>query len=478
MAALKKWGVYNNRIINIDSIDKSNRDMFKGTVTCCCGCGNVLVPNMGEKKDRYFRVLNETHKCQGSTESMLHRLTKQIIADAGVFHVPEEMIVVGKGLKFINSSRDILFKPEDVYLEEKIGDIITDVTIKTDDLTVFIEVYVAHKITAAKLNKYRKFDFPFVVVELDMRKYFRHMDNVSYEELQLSVLNSENITSTVIMSDFMADIQAKYQETIHYMDSDKTICPVTNGVMDVKSKCRKCEFYIGRKETGVYYCTGKQLRVKKSDYSKNSEYEDRYDLYIDDIPQSDGEVHFKKDDMFGYCSTCGKPLEMARGTETKYGESKAVKMIPIVRVDDSTAHLYCRFCDTLYDIYCPKCVMEYNASHAKEFNSTNDKLKSLVLHQEAVRDKRYQSVCVMNLVKRVKGYQKSVVLSCFNFNPSAEEEPCKTSLRLWTSEPVGNNFTKTFKEIGNIQNFLNMFDSRSSRSKVEKIIDKYKAEDM
>lgn len=132
----------------------------------CPQCNRRLIARQGEILRWHFAHEAEEINCVGAFETMTHKLAKQIIADAGLIRIPALIgYLEGYAYRVIEEARDVLLT--DVRLEPWLGGIRPDILARRDDGTdLAIEVFVAHRSEAEKIDRIR--DRQLATIEIDL----------------------------------------------------------------------------------------------------------------------------------------------------------------------------------------------------------------------------------------------------------------------------------------------------------------------
>lgn len=402
MAAIKTWAINpeTGKVVNI-----RGERCEKYT---CCGCGEVLIPHRGEKNDWFF-AHKSVKECKGGTpETILHKLGKQILKESTTFSVPDGRVLVGKDISLSTfPHRDLFYLQGSVEIERSFGSFRPDAVIQLDGVSYFIELFVSHKVSEAKLNTMRKaISGDYVVIEIDLRCFYKNIDNIDMKELQQYILG--NGEGKRIISSTQGDKWVKkFKDSIFDIPRGKLLCPAYDGrkvVVDSQS-CRKCPFYIGNNK-----CTGYSCLSGIRDYIMDETKKDRLDFYDEYMPSAVGEVVYFNT-LFGVCDQCGTALKLARG---RYGVN--IPGLQVLDVPTEYVYTYCPACGRYELVRCPD-------------------------HGEGCRIRRNQSGVVYIECKYYKGR---------NYIPEDGEIVCKQSLSIYTRTPIKDNYTDEILAVGDI----------------------------
>jgi hypothetical protein len=132
----------------------------------CPQCDRRLIARQGEILAWHFAHEAAEINCVGAFETMTHKLAKQIIADAGMIRIPALIgYLEGYPYRVIEEAREVVLT--DVRLEVWLGGIRPDILARRDDGTdLAIEVYVAHRSEAEKIDRIR--DRQLATIEIDL----------------------------------------------------------------------------------------------------------------------------------------------------------------------------------------------------------------------------------------------------------------------------------------------------------------------
>lgn len=164
MANIKlPYGLKNGKIVSIDDVESGL------ACDCVCpACKSTLIARKGADKQHHFAHYN-SEDCGKGTETIIHRLSKEIFLNAKSFTTPE--------LKLGNSGI-IVFEPmeipiDDVKLEHRLDDIIPDIIIESRGKELLIEIAVTHRLCFPKTGKIIEKDFS--TIEIYAKYLFNHL---------------------------------------------------------------------------------------------------------------------------------------------------------------------------------------------------------------------------------------------------------------------------------------------------------------
>lgn len=375
MSSIKTWGFdpVTERIVNIR--DCVPREEFTNRIKCTSdSCDCVLILNQGAKKDWYFRhPTSKKGGCHGaSVESVLHKYAKQTllnldsytVPDGEVFFKKDNPIHVGSdcnGGFYIASMQNVPFLILDKNMNTGVAyarsaehelthgvrpDVhVSIVTGSGKRVDLCYEVYVSNKVSAYKMNKYRKFieeneDRAVFVIEIDLSDKSTAFDTEGWNDEWLK-------SQKLIMSSKMHNVQKTLEAARFEYHTGKVLCPAheERGVV-LSRNCPKCPFNIDR---GI--CYGRSLIGSQKDF--NLSVEERLDKYGEQIPAVVGIVNYDTlKAPFGRCESCKDGQYMlVRGAQ-----SKRVAGVPVyLGCNDKDAYLMCKSCGHIKSIKCPAC---------------------------------------------------------------------------------------------------------------------------
>lgn len=173
-----QYGLRDGKIIIIDEISESEKGL---KCQCKCpGCGMELQAKLGGgKRQRHFAHNNTTCDIVVAQQSALHMLAKEIIEQEGSILLPP-LEVCFRDIPNMHMEYDycynlpdkLVFKPQklvhcdEVFLEQRLSDIIPDVIIKASGKMCLVEIAVTHFIDDEKAKKIKQLGL--AVVEIDL----------------------------------------------------------------------------------------------------------------------------------------------------------------------------------------------------------------------------------------------------------------------------------------------------------------------
>lgn len=175
----------------------------------CLKCSSELIAaNNGQKQIPHFRHKHTTN-CDGSPETGLHLLAKQIISESNSIRI----------------SNNIRFNYSECLVEKFLFDIVPDIQLKDEHGNLWIvEVFVTHKVDQKKLSKIKGFNLN--CLEIDLSNVDRH---ISKEDLKILVL--EELQCKAILNETInrsKEIEEKHIKLNRPSDSDGLFSIVLN----------------------------------------------------------------------------------------------------------------------------------------------------------------------------------------------------------------------------------------------------------
>lgn len=176
MAIKTAWAIKDNKLININQLD---RDTERGSKChcSCISCGSQFVARMGDHKAYHFAHSTESN-C--SVESIQHKLAKAIIAES----ISEAITTAYNNP--IHKQLSYKVKLESVDLEKSLddGQIIADCFINQDNKPFAIEIFYTNKKGTTHIERYHELGIS--ALEIDVSEMDLHLIR---EELENFVLH-------------------------------------------------------------------------------------------------------------------------------------------------------------------------------------------------------------------------------------------------------------------------------------------------
>lgn len=174
------YAVRDNKVIYIDDLSETERGI---NCNCTCPkCGRPMLAKMGCHRQHHFSHADEV-SCQGSYESALHLLAKEVLGEGSKIKLPPVIpeysdeggvfvlndVVIGHS----KNSNSITIKPVSIIKEASIGAIRPDVMIsykrKETTRNLIVEILVTHAVDDQKAEEIRKLGVS--AIEIDFSRY-------------------------------------------------------------------------------------------------------------------------------------------------------------------------------------------------------------------------------------------------------------------------------------------------------------------
>jgi len=169
----------------------------------CPACSAPLIAREGSRA-RHFAHKVDT-ACVAARETLLHRLAKQILQDAGWLHLPAAAAEAEGVRRQVRPARDFTF--DRVESEVRAGDVIPDILIWKGSRQLFVEIWVSHACGPEKIAKLRVAGVS--TLEIDVRKVPRF---ASLAEVEDAVLRTA--PRTWLFNPYVEDAMAQVQEVL------------------------------------------------------------------------------------------------------------------------------------------------------------------------------------------------------------------------------------------------------------------------
>ena len=174
------YAVRDNKVIYIDDLSETERGI---NCNCTCPkCGRPMLAKMGCHRQHHFSHADEV-SCQGSYESALHLLAKEVLGEGSKIKLPPVIpeysdeggvfvlndVVIGHS----KNSNSITIKPVSIIKEASICAIRPDVMIsykrKETTRNLIVEILVTHAVDDQKTEEIRKLGVS--AIEIDFSRY-------------------------------------------------------------------------------------------------------------------------------------------------------------------------------------------------------------------------------------------------------------------------------------------------------------------
>ncbi|WP_303924866.1 competence protein CoiA family protein [Draconibacterium sediminis] len=134
------YGLKNGEIVSIDQVESGLKcDCF------CPACNGRLIARKGTEKQHHFAHY-KSDDCGKGTETILHKLSKEIISNAKTFTTPALKL----GDSDITIFEETEIQIDNVKLEHRLGDIIPDIIIESKGKELLVEITVTHELCFPK----------------------------------------------------------------------------------------------------------------------------------------------------------------------------------------------------------------------------------------------------------------------------------------------------------------------------------------
>ncbi|MGQ0511917.1 MAG: competence protein CoiA family protein [Betaproteobacteria bacterium] len=162
------YGILGGKLVFVADV---SRGLACGCV--CARCGKPLVAKKGPIRRKHF-AHHEISDCLGSSETVLHLLSKELIAELKVFVIPpydfEKQRRTKAGMSIQHKERVAKggqISIRSVRVESGEDGFIPDVIIDTGSKSLIVEIAVTHKVARAKLRNIRRRDLPAIEIQLE-----------------------------------------------------------------------------------------------------------------------------------------------------------------------------------------------------------------------------------------------------------------------------------------------------------------------
>jgi len=176
MAKIKtEYALRNDALVHVSAVESGLKcDCY------CPGCGGAMIAKKGNLKIHHFA--HQQAECAYGLETTLHLMAKEILEQ-------EKQILLPK-VETTNDCPYIISEPrtvhfDKVYFEAKFDDIIPDIIVQIGEKMLAVEIYVTHKVDAAKRKKI--LDYRVSTLEIDLSDVDRM---VSMETLRVILLDT------------------------------------------------------------------------------------------------------------------------------------------------------------------------------------------------------------------------------------------------------------------------------------------------
>ena len=154
------FGIKGGRLVRVSEVESG--------LACGCscpGCGEVLVARKGLKVEHHF-AHHGVEDCGGGLESALHLTAKAAFETARFIALPAVMMQIGSNGPGRMLAEAAAYPIDSVRLEQKLGCFVPDVVLEVRGHTLLVEVFVTHRVDAAKAR--RVADAGYSMIEIDL----------------------------------------------------------------------------------------------------------------------------------------------------------------------------------------------------------------------------------------------------------------------------------------------------------------------
>lgn len=401
--SIRVWAL-NKETGEVMHINSVSKDM-KGKMVCLDeNCGEELLICKGAVNKPYFSHKSNTSCHGGSTETLLHMLSKQILKKCGTFTLPEESVIF-RGKKIIFAAkRNILVR--EVELNVNLGSGLRAVAKLTDfsNEEFYIEPSV-RGISNSRVEAFRKKDVN--LVEIDLRKFAKIGEDLDIDELTHFICNGSGVKN-FICSKSINDIERKVASSIYVSNGKYIACPAYDyeGIVDIK-KCSTCPFYMYSVDSTIT-CSGKGCYSDSSDFQIQST-DRRRSKYENRIPKPLWSLNrYLGLQPFGECPDCGSEMRLSM---TSKQSTPIAGINYIIRELPHCVYIECPNCHRLEPLFCPKCGRELRV----HVNRTS------------------------------QGYREGTVFIMCEGYSNKSNANCDFSLTLFDGVPCGKNYARELK---------------------------------
>ena len=212
----------------------------------CSKCGDKLVAKKGKKQINHFAHY-KVENCKGAVETVLHKVSKEIIESKGYIVLPEISVKIGEQYKRYIFHRESRIEFDSIKLETKQGSIIPDIVIQKKNRKLYIEIAVTHFIDTNKKNIL--VEDKISTLEIDLSKCLRGINRQQLEDILLDSTTFKkwiyNARLEYIKSE-IRNVQESMTAEYHFEDDYSrnrwhTKCPISRtGYATYNDKCSKC----------------------------------------------------------------------------------------------------------------------------------------------------------------------------------------------------------------------------------------------
>lgn len=306
------YALKNNEIVSINDVDKGLK------CGCICqACGEKLVARKGKIKTPHFAHYSGS-ECEYAYESILHLMSKEILASTKEFVIPAVYIEFPGSYKqkeLISEATKITI--DKVELEKRFDNVVPDIVVYSHGKSLFIEIFVTHKIDDNKHSKLREKNIS--TIEIDLSKIDRQ---ITYEELK-RILISDCSEKRWVFNAFANNklkkylsVSEKYMIIRRGFASHIDNCPINRRIWKGRSyanmidDCLSCSYCISI-EGSYVYCSGAKRISSLTDFG--IPFQKR-------LEQSNNALNKEREIAVGEgrCPYCGSALVMRNGKNGRF----------------------------------------------------------------------------------------------------------------------------------------------------------------
>lgn len=190
MSIKLKYGIGpNNKVLHINEAERGS------SCNCICPeCGTKLVAKKGLINQHHFAHLNGK-ECKNATETVLHKLAKEIIGENSEIYLDENNI----------------FKYDNSIFEKKYDSFIPDAIISNNSEKYFVEIIVTNEIDWEKEQKLKQTGIKALVIDLSLVE--RDIKKINLEKEVLANCDNRRII-------FEEELEIKTQKSTNEENED------------------------------------------------------------------------------------------------------------------------------------------------------------------------------------------------------------------------------------------------------------------
>lgn len=148
------YGLKDNELLTIDEVESGL------SCKCVCpGCKKQLIARKGELKAHHFAHY-QSNDCKSGLETVLHKLSKEIIAESKTFTTP----ILYYPSTYFEIFSETEISVDDVKLEKRVGEFIPDIIIETKGKKLLVEIIVSNPVSWKKLQRIRAENLPAIAI--------------------------------------------------------------------------------------------------------------------------------------------------------------------------------------------------------------------------------------------------------------------------------------------------------------------------